>query len=173
MTGRRARSAIAAAATIALACVAHAAGDGSLPSVAVLLPVTAAVVVVARSLADRRLPRHTILALLGSAQILIHLMGSYVGGAHEHAAAEPALMIGMHAAATVVTALLLAHADRIWWQVRAFAERRHTPVIHAAPVPAAASRRVTRYAFVLLPSLEVGDVGVRGPPRPVPSCSAA
>lgn len=173
MTGRRARSAIAAVATVALACIAHVAGHGSLPSVAVLLPVTAAVAGVARSLADRRLPRRTILALLGSAQILIHLMGSYIGGAHEHAAADPALMIGAHALATVVTALLLAHAERIWWQIRAFAERRHAPVIHGAPVRAAVAQRSARYAFVLLPSSEVGDVGVRGPPRPVPSCSAA
>src|SRR5690606_36412677 len=123
-TARGVRSAIAAATTVAIAATAHAAGHGSVPPVVVLVPVAVAVAGVGYAVASKRVSRWTILGLLSAAQLVIHLLGDYIDGPHAHGAADTAvLMLGTHVVATVVTALLLASAEPVWWHARAFAER--------------------------------------------------
>lgn len=169
--GRCVRSAVAAVTTVVLAAAAHAAGHGALPPVVVLVPVAVAVAAVGYAVASRRVSRWTILGLLGAAQLVIHLLGGYVDGPHAHDATS--LMVGTHIAATAATALLLASAERVWWHVRAFAERRHDPVVRPPAAPAAVTSQPRRYEFVVLLSPVVGDVGVRGPPRPLRLSTAA
>lgn len=165
-TGRRSRSAIAAIFTALLAVGAHVAGHGEPPPLLALLLVTGLIWVVAHTVAARRLSGWQILILLGAAQFGIHELSTYLAVGTHHAASliDPVWMTSTHIISTLVTALLLARGEQLWWYLTAWIDRRK-PVVQPAPasehgferwVPAAASKFVSRICTT--------TVGLRAPP---------
>lgn len=179
------RAAVVSTLVVLLAVTAHATGGGHTSPVAtvLLLLVIAPVSWIA---VGRRLHARTLMALLGGAQLLVHvamvaLTASSPGGgvarqghgAHSaglvlggsmpmpgHAAMRPQMLLA-HLAITVVTALLLAHGERLLWQVVSrlmpVVARVHVPAACGTPLPAAPGPRLHARLVVL-------TTPTRGPP---------
>ncbi|EOD68843.1 hypothetical protein [Amycolatopsis vancoresmycina] len=153
-----------------LSVTAHRLADGGLPDPAMTLLLTALFGWTAAALARKARGPVATTTLLGIAQLVMHLLLTTLAGHHDMYAMDGRTglgMIGAHAAATVVTALLLARADKMLLTVlavlRAFLPRLLTPL----PVPSAAPALVP--ARVAGPDHLVGvDLrrirGRRGPP---------
>lgn len=127
----------------ALSVTAHRLADGGLPDPAMTVLLTTLFGWTAAALARRARGPLATLVLLGTAQLVMHLLLTTLAGhgAHEMAAAPGPTGFGMtaaHVVATVLTALLLARADTMLLTVlavlRAILPRLLTPL----PVPAAA-----------------------------------
>nr|WP_306999182.1 hypothetical protein [Amycolatopsis thermophila] len=145
-----------------LAISAHALAHGGLPDTALTLLLVALVGWTGTALADRTRGPLGVLAVLGSAQLLMHVV---LDELMPHPGSMPAAMLAAHAGATVVTALLLAHAEALL-QVAAtrlalllpvlFGPAPAPPPPHAAPAPAPGVPQVS----VLLTRINAR----RGPP---------
>lgn len=142
------RAALLSSLVVALAAGAHALAGGTAPSVLALAGLAALVLPVAVVVTAHRVRTAAALAVLGAGQVALHAafgltercgavlgghaprgVGSHAGhvvassadacvshvGAHASGA-----MIAAHAGATVVTALLVAGAERGWWRVLAY-----------------------------------------------------
>lgn len=157
---RMARSYLAAAVTVLLAAFAHELADGTLPSWPALLPVVGIVGMLTHRLADRELAPWEILALLAGAQLAVHVIGTVHGG---HTTSDPLLMLTAHLASALVTAVMLANAERIWWRLRAWWQRRHTPALRQQPPAPAAALPLPRFQPVHT-TRRAGVVGMRAPP---------
>lgn len=111
---RAVRGALLAASSATLAIGAHAVAHGGMPDAAMTVAMTALIGWSATGLADRARSTASTLAALGVAQLLMHLVLTVVDDHHGVVAVplDPVAMTGAHAVATVLTALLLAHAER-------------------------------------------------------------
>jgi hypothetical protein len=152
-----------------LAAAGHATAGGRVPGIGLLVVLGALLSVLTTSLADRRVRLSTMLLTLGAAQLALHGLLEVMSGHHhgdEQMVEKPLLMIAVHVLGTVVSALLLAHADRVLFLV-ASALRRIAPArlrpylgpgatLHLVPGPALGAT-VHRFRWVTL-------VGLRGPP---------
>lgn len=94
-------------ASAALAVSAHALAGGGLPHLSTTVVLGILIGWVSTAVADRTRGLPGILLVLGSAQLLTHLVLAELSG---HAAGGPA-MTASHVVATVFTACLLAHAE--------------------------------------------------------------
>lgn len=158
------RSTVAAVVTVLLAVAAHGAGGGTLPSWPALLPVVAIVARISYVLADRPLPRWQIITLLGTAQLAVHLLVTLT--AHGGHAETGPVMVACHILGTAATALVLAHAEHLWWRLRSWWYRRRRPVRHCPPATAPIGHPLPRYE-PLRTVPRAGAVGMRAPPRAV------
>jgi hypothetical protein len=152
-----------------LSVTAHRLADGGLPDPAMTVLLTGLFGWTAAALARKARGPVATIALLGSAELVMHLLLTTLAGHDMYAMpGRTGLgMIGAHAVATVLTALLLARADTMLLTVlavlRAFLPRLLTPL----PVPSAAPALIP--ARVAGPDHLVGvDLrrirGRRGPP---------
>ncbi|WP_141006047.1 hypothetical protein [Nocardioides humi] len=144
------------------AVAAHAAqGGGSLPVVA-LAPVVALTSAVVGWLGKRRLGFATTLAVLGLAQVAVHLLTCYV---HGHAMTPSPSMALAHLVGLAVVAAGIARAEALWWSwwTRATLVVR----VHAwrAPLPTAGPAARPPLGAGLRPLLAHVLVR-RGPPAP-------
>ncbi|TDC08059.1 hypothetical protein E1267_11325 [Nonomuraea longispora] len=119
-TVRGLRSALVALSTIAIAVAAHRA-HGTTPPLLALVPVVLVAWGIAYALVGRRMARWELLALLGAAQVGIHGLSVYLTAPGHHDPGHSGIgdsstpMVLTHAAATVLTALLLEYGERMWW----------------------------------------------------------
>lgn len=105
------RGAAVAGCSAALAVTGHAAAGGALPPVGLTVVLTALLAGAGVALADRQRGFLSILAAVGGSQLAMHVLLERL--AHAHGGADqPALMVVVHAMATVVVAAALAGAER-------------------------------------------------------------
>jgi hypothetical protein len=154
----------------ALSVTAHRLADGGLPDPAMTVLLTGLFGWTATALTRRARGTVATITLLGAAQLVMHLLLTTLSGHHDMYTMPDTTglgMVGAHAVATVLTALLLARADATLLTVlavlRAFLPRLLTPL----PVPVAAPALVP--ARTAAPGHLVGvDLrrirGRRGPP---------
>ncbi|MEQ0561369.1 hypothetical protein ABJI51_26805 [Amycolatopsis sp. NEAU-NG30] len=123
-----------------LSVTAHRLADGGLPDPAMTLLLTGLFGWTATALARRARGALATIALLGLAQLVMHLLLTTLAGHHDMYAVPDRTGLGMitaHTVATVLTALLLARADAMLLAVlavlRAILPRLLTPL----PVPVA------------------------------------
>ena len=131
-----------------LGVAAHAAAGGELPAFGPTALLTVVLAGAGVALADRRRGLPAILAIVGGAQVGLHVL---LDSLAHHAPAEsltvspasgPVVMTGLHAAAALVMALLLAGAERsafvlgavLDWLLGAVPVRPFTPPAWAAAV---------------------------------------
>jgi hypothetical protein len=102
------RGGLLALCSAGLAITAHALADGGLPDTSLTLVLTALIGWTGAALAEKTKGPLGVLAVLGVAQLAMHLVLTELMG---HMSAPRPEMYLAHAAATVVTAGLLAHAE--------------------------------------------------------------
>lgn len=93
-----------------LACAAHGVGDGEPPHLGSMLVLTALFAFGARGLTRRQRGPLTIVGFLGVSQLVAHLMLSWLS-THHHGFTPTGTMVAAHAAAAIVTGLVLAWAE--------------------------------------------------------------
>lgn len=166
------RGLLLATASAALAITAHALADGEIPNPSLTLLLTALIGWVSTALADRTTGLPGILAVLGSAQVVMHfVLTELAGHAQTHGGSgviDGTLpMTGAHALAVLGTAVLLARAEALL-RVAVASLRLLLPVVFSpAPVRGGPIRPVTVH-----PELGAGAIpvflrtvlGRRGPP---------
>jgi hypothetical protein len=101
------RGAVLAGLSALLAAAGHAAGGGTLPDLAVLVPVLPLLAWTFTGAASRCHGLVGTIAVLALGQFVLHNAIELLHPSH-----PGSTMLGMHAVATVVTALALRHADR-------------------------------------------------------------
>ena len=104
-----------AVASAALAIAAHGMAGGGAPDTALAVLLTMLVAWAGTSVADRHTGPLAVLIALGTAQLAMHLVLNYVvpmHAGHHMAPVAPGAMWATHITATLLTALLLANADR-------------------------------------------------------------
>ncbi|WP_157521907.1 hypothetical protein [Herbidospora cretacea] len=122
---------------------------------------------VAYGLAGRRVTRLELLALLGAAQLGIHGLSGYLTAPVHHDLGQDASLSGVlsHAAATVITALLLEYGERMWWGLLSLLGVSYRTVhLPNLPTSARCSVLVASRVVPLLTRLCAGSVGMRAPP---------
>jgi hypothetical protein len=153
----------------ALSVTAHRIADGGLPDPAMTVLLAGLFGWTTTALARKARGTIATITLLGAAQLVMHLLLTTLAGHHDMYAMPGSTGLGMvtaHAVATVLTALLLAHADAMLLAVlavlRAILPRLLTPL----PVPAApASVPVRVDAPGHLVGVDLRRIrGRRGPP---------
>lgn len=177
---------------LSLSCAAHVLASGHLPPPSVLCLLAVLVLIPVRLLARRTVSFRSALLTMGAGQVLLHEVfgltavpavcsGSAAGPGH-HAALElacspvmieqpaasgNAAMLLLHAAATVLLALVVARSDAAIAFLRAWLR----PLLAPAVLPAAVPRSVPLIAPLRshVPSglSHAGVPTLRGPPRPV------
>lgn len=157
------RGGLLALCSAGLAITAHALGDGGLPDTSLTLLLTAIVGWTGAALAEKTKGPVGVLAVLGAAQVAMHLVLTVLMG---HGMSAGPVMYLAHATATVLTAGLLAHAESMT-QVAVARLSLLLPVVwRAAPVPSVPAL-VPATPAVELPVLSVllrRVHGRRGPP---------
>lgn len=133
------RAAMLAISSASLGTGAHAFPGGGLPHLSVLLPLTLVVAAAGTLLAERRRSAWGMLGTLGCSQLLMHVFLSATGphaagGAASHGSGGLP-MAASHALATLLTGLLLVHADTLL-VVAWSALHRAMPCWWASPRPA-------------------------------------
>jgi hypothetical protein len=158
------RGPAAALLTVALAVGAHGIADGAVPSgAAAALLVVLAVTLGGLAASSRR--THglvTLTALLGTGQVIGHLLMAAVS--HQHATPGPPTpaMVGAHAAAVLVGAALIVSADRLSRALSAaLREFRMPPSAPPRSVPATAAASDQPWQWTLLLAASLSR---RGPP---------
>lgn len=132
------RGALLALSSAGLAITAHALAGGDMPDASLTLVLTALVGWIGSALAERTKGPLGVLAVLGVAQVAMHLVLTELMG--HTAPARPEMYLA-HAVATVCTAAVLAHAETMARHAVAGLWRllpvvwRPAPVADAAPVP--------------------------------------
>ncbi|WP_024876940.1 hypothetical protein [Saccharomonospora piscinae] len=101
------RGVLLASCSAILSVTAHTLGGGHLPHLVPTVAMTVLIGWVSTALASQTRGRGGILLVLGGAQLVTHLVLGELSG---HAVEGPA-MLACHVVATVVTALVLAHAE--------------------------------------------------------------
>ena len=96
-----------------LADAAHAIGGGMTPDVGLTLLLTVGVAAVGVVLADRRRSLGVILLTLAAAQVATHVLLSLASDGMAASPIDPLTMTVAHAAAVVLTAVLLSRADAV------------------------------------------------------------
>lgn len=118
-----------------LAVSAHIAADGGMPDPSLTVVLAALIGWIGTSLADRTRGTIGILSTLAAAQVVMHFTLSALD-THEGSAAGAAspAMTATHGIATLLTAVLVHHAER-GLDVLSSAMRRLLPVVWTAPPP--------------------------------------
>lgn len=148
-----------------MAIAAHGLGGGGYPGSAaltLLLAVCAGVGAVVAQLPSRTHGRLPLIAALAAGQLVGHLaLATTVGDTHHHAMLPGPLMLA-HAAATVVCALLIAVAERLYGTVTRVLRR----VLRAVtpPVDRPAPRPMPSHRADLSSALLRSGISRRGPP---------
>ncbi|MEV0624197.1 hypothetical protein AB0I81_63570 [Nonomuraea sp. NPDC050404] len=165
-TMRGLRSALVAFSTIVIAVAAHRADHGTTPPLLALVAVVLVAWGVAYALAGRRVTRWELLFLLGAAQFGIHGLSVYLADpVHPGVGDVSSPMVLTHGAATVLTALVLEHGERMWWGLLSLLGARYCAV-RARDLPPLVRRPVpvVSRAVPTLTRLCAGPVGMRAPP---------
>jgi hypothetical protein len=160
----RLRGTAAGMLTAALAVAAHGIADGAAPSgtAVALLAVLAATVGGLATTNTRTADVRALLGLLGTGQLVGHLLLSAAGHSHAGPKSPAAAMFVAHALAVVVGAVLIAAGDRLCRALSRVVEvstRVVAPPIAARPVAVFAADQALRSALLLAAS-----VSHRGPP---------
>jgi hypothetical protein len=186
------RSAVLTVVLLALAATAHVLAGGNLPSPLVLSSIAVATTCATFAVTRFRMGRLGALGLLGTGELLLHLVFETFGAAagvtsgvvtatgHHHEVVRFASvdtltdpgtsMIAAHVAATVVTALLVAHGERLlgnllsWLAPLARVLELAVPVVTGGPRPRRPERPARRPHTLVL----VQDRPRRGPPEALP-----
>ena len=167
------RGGLLALSSASLAVTAHAAADGGLPDPALTLLLTGLLGWTATALADRARGRLGTIAVLGAGQLVMHLVLTTLGG-HDPSGAATApdgwAMTAAHAAATVLTALVLARADAMLLAVLRAVRMILPLLVPPLPVPVGAPLVARRRPDNAVPrtQLELRRVRCRRGP---PACS--
>jgi len=162
------RGALLAVSAGVLSVTAHRLADGGLPDPAMTVLLTGLFGWTAAALTRKARGPVATIALLGSAQLVMHLLLTTLAGHHD-VYAMPGTGLGMltaHAVATVLTALLLARADAMLLTVlavlRAILPRLLTP-LPVPPAPALVPVRADAPSHVV--DVDLRRIrGRRGPP---------
>lgn len=134
------RGVLLATTSAALAITAHAMAGGAVPdSVLTLVPVVG-VAAIGIGMAGKRHSMAGVLALLGCAQLVTHVLLSVETMNMAGMPADGMTMIGAHAIAVVCTAFLLTRADDALFAVAAALARLLPTVVAPAPVSAGPAR---------------------------------
>lgn len=161
--GHLVRGVLLAGCFATLSVSAHALGDGQLPPLGITALLAGLVGWVSAAAAEHTRGPHGVLLVLGTAQLITHLLLSELSG---HGGGGPG-MVGTHTAACVLTALLVARAETLL-DLAAAATRRLLPTLWRAPaVPTGRVRRVVIQApggHNLIEVLLRRICGTRGPP---------
>jgi hypothetical protein len=142
---RACRGVALAGTSTALAIAAHAVGGGGLHDAGLAVLLTTGVAVVGVALANRRFSIWTILAVLGAAQLVTHLllsagmpamdgMPDMAGMGDAGLSVNGATMLVAHAVAVALTAAVLFYADAATFFLTSLVARL-LPVIVVAPPP--------------------------------------
>lgn len=131
-----------------LAVVAHAAAGGVLPSAGLTALLTVGVAAAGVALAGRRRSPWVIVAVLGAAQLAIHVLLSVESVATDQAGMAPmrgmpfdgVAMIGAHTIAVLVSAGLLAKADAAMFALTALLAKVLPTVLYVPAAPEAPVR---------------------------------
>lgn len=189
------RAAAVAVTALILAAAAHVMAGGELPALPVMTALTAVVALSAVMLAGRKMTAPVLAGYLGASQTGLHLAFSALSGAgtpmpgmaghhpgaqagtvgagvpvaHDHLSADASLgMLGMHLAAVLLTALVMARGEAALWALAAWLRPLVDP-----PEPGAI--RVCRYLAVTaavtlhLRGRVTGRPPARGPPLRSPA----
>lgn len=128
------RGAVLAGLSALLAAVGHAAGGGTVPDLAVLVPVLPLLAWAFTGAAGRCRSLVATIVVLAVGQFVLHNAMELLHPSHAGSA-----MLGMHAVATVVTAFALRHADRgtaaLMAALRRVLPRRLVPPPADRPLP--------------------------------------
>ncbi|HVV13473.1 hypothetical protein [Amycolatopsis sp.] len=160
---RTVRGCLLALSSGGLAITAHALGGGGFPDASLTLLLTALVGWTGAALAEKTRGPLGVLAVLGSAQLAMHLVLTEL---MDHHGPVHAAMYAAHAAATVLTGLLLAHAETMLRAAAATLWLLLPVVWRSAPIPAgpdlapAPAPENTPLITVVLSRVH----GTRGPP---------
>ncbi|MFD9891600.1 hypothetical protein ACFWY9_19865 [Amycolatopsis sp. NPDC059027] len=127
-----------AVSSAALAVTAHALADGGVPDAALTLLLTGLIGWTATALAGKARGPLATIALLGSGQLVMHLVLTTLAGHAMPDAGAGLTMTAAHAVATVLTALLLARADAMLLAVLSALRAVLPLLLGTLPVPAAA-----------------------------------
>ena len=148
-----------------LIAVGHVLGGGAVPDLLVLVVLFPLLTGAVVGLADRCRSTAATMATLGGGQYALHVLLGLLHPHEDAAGPHPATMVALHAAATVVVAVLLHHADRALAAVGA-ALRRVLPRRPFAPPADAPLPPLLRTGGELLPRrLALAAVPTRrGPP---------
>jgi hypothetical protein len=167
---------VAALVCMLLSLYGHLSAGGDLPNGGLLCLLGLLLAGFLIALADRRRGPLAVLAMVGGAQLALHVLLQLLGGAQQahscmHAmpstGPNPLLMTAGHALATVVTAAVLAGAESAVFTVAAVLARALPRPLAALPAPAAPARLV---AVATPPGVRASGVTVarlyqrRGPP---------
>jgi hypothetical protein len=150
-----------------LAVAAHVVGGGMVPDLGLTALLTVGLAAVGVALADRRRGAGVLMAVLGAAQLGTHVLLSLASDGMSMDRVDPLVMTAAHTVAVVLTAVLLAGADAVVWQLASVLARL-LPRPLVGP-PAVGRRRVLSpvdvvdHAIVLLLRLASPR---RGPPLP-------
>ena len=117
------RGAVLSVTSAALAVAAHMIGGGTAPDPGLTLLLTVGVAAAGVALAGQRRGFGVILPVLGAAQLATHELLGLADVGMSASMVDPLVMTAAHAAAVVLTALLLAHADAVIFGVAAALSR--------------------------------------------------
>jgi len=150
--------------TAALAVPAHGAADHAVPAgtAVALLAVLAATVGALTTSMPLASDTRVLLGLLGTGQLVGHVMLTVAGHTHSTAAAPDSAMLTTHALAVLTGAVLIATGDRLCRAVSRVLEvavRAVVPPVHTKPFVIACADHPQRSALLLAAS-----VSHRGPP---------
>ncbi|WP_454042026.1 hypothetical protein [Cellulosimicrobium sp. Marseille-Q8652] len=170
---RAARALLLAVAVVALSLVSHDVAGGAAPGAVPLVVLTALAAVAVRPLTRREVGLPRLLSLLGLGQVVLHLVFERCAAMSPTAAPAPhghddpgqvLSMLGAHALATLVLAVVLRYGDACLWRLWSWLSGRRIPgrprpVVVGAAVPLTSARLPSpRRAPV------PGAVGGRAPP---------
>ncbi len=155
-----------------IAVLGHIAAGGTPPDLPLLAVMSGLLLTGLRSLATRRHSFPVLLAAMAGTQLAFHLVLT-LADHHPAGGHDQGRMLAFHAAAAVLSAVLLAHGDRLLFALHGWLTRRR-PRLLTAPLPAVAVRWtavVDRAGRVLRSRLSGSTVWRRGPPTEcAPSC---
>jgi hypothetical protein len=166
------RGGLLAVSSAVLAISAHTLADGSLPDLSMTVLLTVMVGWTATALAAKARGLVSTIAVLGAAQLVMHVVLSTLALHSDIHSATAGAMSGLtmttsHSVATILTALLVTRADSMLLTVLNTMRLLLPPVWRAAPVPD------TVLAPIPVPAPEIGQLvselfrstlGRRGPP---------
>jgi hypothetical protein len=108
---RGARSAVFAVTSTTLACTAHVVAAGGLPDLGTTILLTALLAFAGRPLSDRQRGTAGMILLVGLAQVVLHVMLTWLSGLSHHGFEPTATMLAGHVLAAGLTGLVLARAE--------------------------------------------------------------
>ncbi|MEE6280533.1 hypothetical protein [Georgenia sunbinii] len=171
--GHACRAVLTAGAVVALSLLLHLAAGGSAPELPSLVALTALTAAVTGLLTRRRVELPSLMLVLGLVQVTLHVAFDSHGpghtGGHGPTSGAMATMVAVHAAATLLTALLFAQgraalrSASVWQALRRLVRApRRLPTTQARP-PVPQLRRPPTAVWVRSWALE------RAPPSPIVS----